>query len=47
MDDILSVYYTAFSILACLSIVQAIRKLIKDLHDDIRSLRQKRRSKRK
>ncbi len=47
MDEIMSVYYTALSIFVCLSIVQAIRKLIKDLHNDIRSLRQKRRSKRK
>ncbi len=47
MDEIMFVYYTALSILACLSIIQAIRSLIKDLHDGIRSLRQKRRSKRK
>ncbi len=47
MDEIMFVYYTALSILACLSIIQAIRELIKDLHDGIRSLHQKRRSKRK
>ena len=47
MDEIMFVYYTAFSILACLSIIQAIRKLMKDLHDDIRSSRWNKRNKRK
>ncbi len=47
MDEIMSVYYTALSIFVCLSIVQAIRKLIKDLHHDIRSSRRKKRNKRK
>ncbi len=47
MDEIMFVYYTALSILACLSIIQAIRSLIKDLHNDIRSSRWNKRNKRK
>jgi len=47
MDEIMFVYYTALSILACLSIIQAIRSLMKDLHDDIRSSRWNKRNKRK
>ncbi len=47
MDEFSTVYHIAGFILVCLSIIQAVRSLIKDLHNDIRSSRWNKRNKRK
>ena len=47
MDEFLMAYHIAGFIFVCLSIVQIVRNLIKDLHSDIRSSRRNKRKKRK
>ena len=46
MDEMITVYYVAYTVFLCLSSIQIATRLVKDWHKHIRSLRQKR-SKRK
>ena len=45
MDEFLMAYHIAGFIFVCLSIVQIVRNLIKDLHHDMRSSRWNKRNK--
>ena len=46
MDEMITVYYVAYTVFLCLSSIQIVVCLVKDWHKHMRSLRQKR-SKRK
>ena len=46
MDEMITVYYVAYTVFLCLSSIQIVVCLVKDWHKHIRSSRQKR-SKRK
>ena len=46
MDEMITVYYVAYTVFLCLSSIQIVVYLVKGWHKHIRSLRQKR-SKRK
>ena len=46
MDEMITVYYVAYTVFLCLSSILIVVYLVKDWHEHMRSLRQKR-SKRK